>query len=432
MKIEPDQDRERVLRLAADCEPTSLRLSPTEGYLLSRIDGQLTWDALRKMGALPADAVDACIAEWLKESIIEFADGADGEKRKPSGAPANEQKAETKTTSQSDTTDGKKQSVEATRVISSGAIEDLPEIDESLDLSVEQQQEFLDFAKGLGRPYHEILGTPMDAEARAIKKAYFQLSKRFHPDRYFRRNTGAFSDLIEVCFKRLLEAYELLSDPVTRAQVQKAQPVEDTKAKAGTKKPLSAAAARRRLRERVGQFSGHKRQLQDQKRKAKSFFESGMTSFREERWLEAAGSVRLAIAFDPDNTAYRESFGDVQRRAHEERSAVLLKQANGAFEMRHLSEAYELFNDAVHYRPFDAELAHRTATLAWTVGEDLKRAKELARQAVDLEPESAEFHGTLGQIFVEAEMIANARREFEAVLRIDPKDKDAKAALRRL
>lgn len=425
MKIGSEQSYERVLRLAADCNPTSLHLSPTEGYLLSRIDGHTTWDDLRRMGALPADAVDACVTEWLKESIIEF--GAEAATDEGTAASATE---ETAKEASSESTDREK--LDATRVIPSGAIEDLPGVDESLDLSVEQQEEFLEFAKGLGRPYHEILGTPVDADTREIKKAYFQLSKRFHPDRYFRRNTGPFGDLIEVCFKRLLEAYELLSDPVTRVEVQKTQTAAPAATKGSGKKPLSAVAARRRLRERVGQLSGHKRHVQDHKRKAKSFFESGMTSFREERWLEAAGSVRLAIAFDPENQAYRESFAGVQRKAHEERSAALMKQANGAFEMRHLAEAYELFDEAIHYRPFDAELAHRTAQLAWTVGEDLKRAKELAQQAVDLEPESAEYHGTLGQIFVEAEMIANAKREFEAVLRIDPKDKEAKAALRRL
>ena len=299
---------------------------------------------------------------------------------------------------------------------------------------MEQQGEFLEFANGLGRPYHEILGVDAEADARDIKKAYFQLAKRFHPDRYFRRNTGEFSGLIEVCFKRLLEAYELLSDPNTRATVQKAE-ASAAAAKpgpGGAKKPLSSIDARRRLRQRVGQLSGHRRRLKDHKRKAKSFFESGMTSFREERWLEAAGSVRLAIAFDPENQAYRESFADVQRRAHEERARVLLKQAAGACEMRHMKEAYELFDEAVHFRPFDPELAHRTANLAWTVGEDLKRGKDLAQQAVDLEPENAEYRRTLGQIFAEAGMTANARREFEAALRIEPKDKESRAGLRGL
>ncbi len=410
MPVEFSERHARKVRLADDCDPTTLRLSPTEGYLLSRIDGQTTWGELRQMGALPPDAVDACIEDWAKEGVVVI-DGTGGmERSKAAEAPK--------------------------RVRSNGAIGDLPSLDEGLDLSLEIQEELLAFAGLLDKPYHEVLGVSKDADAREIKKAYFGLSKRFHPDRYFRRNTGAFEGLIETCFKRLLEAYELLSDPNTRAEVQRTEAAAPASAPSEAvgkpKKPLTSIEARKRLRQRVGQLSGHKRVVQDRKRKAKSFFEAGMTAFREERWLEASGSVRLAIAFDPDNQAYRESFADVQRKAHEERSKVLLKQANGAYEMRDLKDAYKLFNDAVHFRPFDAELAHRTANLAFSVENDLKRAKELAQQAVELEPDVGEYRRTLAQIFEEAGMDANARREYEAALRIDPKDKEAKAGLRKL
>jgi len=414
MPVETGERHARKVRLADDCDPTALRLSPTEGYLLSRIDGRTTWGELRQMGALPPDAVDACLDDWIEEGIAIL----DGEGRMEKVRPEETPK----------------------RVLSSGPIEDLPDVDASLELTVEIQRELLAFAGRLDKPYHEVLGVASDADVREIKKAYFQLSKRFHPDRYFRRNTGAFEDLIETCFKRLLEAYELLSDPNTRAEVQRAEctaeapkaQAAETGTGAAARKPISSIEARKRLRRRVGQLSGHKRVVQDRKRKAKSFFEAGMTSFREERWIEASGSVRLAIAFDPDNQAYRESFADVQRKAHEERAKALLKQANGAYEMRDLKEAYQLFDEAVYYRPFDPELAHRTANLAFSVENDLKRAKELAQQAVDLEPDNGEYRRTLGQIFEEAGMEANARREYEAALRIDPKDKEAKAGLRKL
>ena len=429
---EQRQSQESRLRLVAGCDPTTLALTPAEGYLLSRIDGHTSWNELRQMGALPPAEVDGCIERWLKEGVVEpvEAEGSGGAKKLPAGERAGAERDETSgAAAQSEAASG--DSAPAPPRVLGGALSALPEVDESLDLSREIQEEVLAFAEGLGGAYHEILGVDADADEREIKKAYFQLSKRFHPDRYFRRQVGDFGPLIEVCFKRLLEAYELLSDPATRSEVQNAAATAGASG-GGSKKPLSSIEARRRLRERVGQLSGHKRVMQDRKRRAKSFFESGMTAFREERWLEAAGSVRLAIAFDPSNAAYRESFADVQRRAHEERAKVLLKQAQGAFEMRDLADAYKLFDEAVHYRPFDAELAHRTADLAWTVGDDLRRARELAAQAAELEPDNALYRRTLGQIYQAAGMAANARRELEAALKLDPKDKEAKAALRRL
>ncbi len=333
------------------------------------------------------------------------------------------------------------------------------EIDPSLDLDPKIQEELLEFAAGLGRPYHEILGVALDADDRTIKKAYFQKSKRFHPDRYFRKNLGEYERVVDTCFKKLLEAYELLSDPATREEVQKrlrsagkaaaspspagtppaqegasegttAPPAEE--AVAPSKPRLSGAHAARRLRRKMSGLHGHKKIKTERKQRAKSFFESGMTAFLSERWLEAAGSVRLAIAFDPENEAYREEFAKVQRRAHEERAKILMKQGENAMDLRDHAAAFEAFEEAVHYRPFDADLAIRAARLAWQVVGDLHKAKDLAVNACELEPERGDYRRLLGQIYKAAGLDANAKRELEAAVRIDSKDKEAKAELRGL
>jgi len=393
------QDEERMLQLAPDLDPVGLQLSPREGYLLSRIDGRTSWAMLRRMGGLPPSEIDRCIEVWLARGWLEVAGerglGRSGDATsKPPASPA------------------------------VGI-----EIDARLDLSEELQKELLELAGDLQRPYHEVLGVPRGADARAIKKAYFAKSKRFHPDRYFRRNTGPFAALLEICFKRLLEAYELLSDPVTRTEVEQSQEVL---CEERTLRKLSRAEASRRLRRRLGQISGRQPGSTLRKRKAKGFFEAGMTAYAAERWLEAAGSVRLAIAFDPGNQAFRERFAEVQRRAHEERAAQLLKQGEAALDMRQYGDALDRFDEAFHYRPYDASLAFRTAKIAWQSGANLKKAKELAMAACELEPEVGAYHRVLGQIYKAANLAANARRELDAALRIDPKDKEARAELRAL
>jgi curved DNA-binding protein CbpA len=305
----------------------------------------------------------------------------------------------------------------------------LPAVDASLELDVEVQQELLNFAGRLAQPYHEILGVPRDADARAIKKAYFALSKRLHPDRYFRRRIGPFAPLVETCFKKLLEAYELLSDPQTRAEVQARSPAP---AGAPGQPRLSSRDASRRLRERVGALAGAKRASEERRRKAKGFFEAGMAAFAKERWLEAAGSVRLAIAFDPENEAYREQFAGVQRKAHDERARTLVKQAEAALELRDFPQAASLFEEAVHYRPADPELSIRAAKIAWQALGELRRAKDLAMHAVELAPDNGTYRRLLGLVYKDAGLAANAKRELEAALRIDPQDAEARAALRGL
>lgn len=396
-----DEDEEKLLRLAEGHDPTSLVLSPAEGFLLSRIDGRTSRGALRRIGALAPAEIDRCVTRWLEAGVLEW---ARVEAREEARA------------------------VRAESAPSPAASQQLPALDPSLELDVAVQEELLAFAQRLRRPYHEILGVPRDADARTIKKAYFAHSKRLHPDRYFRRRIGAFAPLIDACFKKLLEAYELLSDPATRAALQ-ALPSDSADAALAHS---SSLAVRRRLRERVGALAAAKRASQERRRKAKGFFEAGMASFAKERWLEAAGSVRLAIAFDPENEAYREHFPGVQRRAHDERARALVRQAEGALELRDFAQAASLFEEAVDYRPADPELSIRAAKIAWQALRDMRRAKELAAHAVELAPENGSYRRLLGLVYRDAGLAANARRELETALRLDPQDAEAKAALRGL
>jgi curved DNA-binding protein CbpA len=414
MRLGDNGDQETVMRIAAGCDPSSLVLSPAEGFLLSRIDGRTPRGVLRQIGALAPGEIDRCLERWLKEGVLELVrpGGAERAPVKPAAAPPPPPPA----------------APPAAAVSATG----LPAIDPSLELPVETQHELLAFAARLSGPYHEILGVSRDADVALIKKAYFGLSKKLHPDRYFRRRIGEFAPLVERCFKKLLEAYELLSDPQTRAEVQARPAAAPVSAGDAGSARLSSLDASRRLRERVGLLAGAKRAGEERRRKAKSFFEAGMASFAGERWLEAAGSVRLAIAFDPDNEAYRERFSEVQRRAHEERARLLMKQAEGALELRDFPQAANLFEEAVHYRPADPELSIRAAKIAWQALGELRRAKDLAAHAVELAPENGGYRRVLGLVYKDAGLTANAKRELEAALRIDPHDGEAKAALRGL
>jgi curved DNA-binding protein CbpA len=381
---------------------------------------------LRQMGALAPADVDKCIARWEKEGVIVYA-GRPSALANPEPPPPPKPPA---------------------RTAKPAAPKPAPpaEIDPSLDLSVEMQERVIEFEGRLRLPYHEILGVPRDADVRAIKMAYFGLSKQFHPDRYFRRNLGPYALRVENIFKKVLEAYELLSDPATRAEVQSQPapaaplaappastggPASDTDA-AGAAAAAAAADAARRLRQRLHSLGRNNKALGERKRKAKTFFEAGMAAFKKERWLEAAGSVRLALAFDPDNEVYKSEFADVQRRAHEERARVLLKEADGCYELGDYKEALRAYEDALHYRPFDAELAYKTARLSWKLGADLKKAKEYAMAACELVPDNATYHRVLGQVYKAAGLAANAKRELQHALRLDPSDAEAKQELKSL
>lgn len=84
--------------------------------------------------------------------------------------------------------------------------------DEKLDIPVEMQifTEFLH--ENLSSLNHyEILCIPDGTKDKAvIKQAYMQKTKQFHPDRYFRKNIGAFAPRIAAIFKAISSAYTAL------------------------------------------------------------------------------------------------------------------------------------------------------------------------------------------------------------------------------
>lgn len=69
-----------------------------------------------------------------------------------------------------------------------------------------------------------LLGLPAGAEPQVVKAAFFALSKKFHPDRYFRRDLGALRPKLERVFKALSKAHQTLTRPEKREAYLTANP----------------------------------------------------------------------------------------------------------------------------------------------------------------------------------------------------------------
>lgn len=66
--------------------------------------------------------------------------------------------------------------------------------------------------------YYEILDLPMDCTAAQIKEAYFARTVEFHPDRFFQLSDESLKTNIYEIYKRITEAFKVLSNPKNRSE----------------------------------------------------------------------------------------------------------------------------------------------------------------------------------------------------------------------
>jgi curved DNA-binding protein CbpA len=77
-----------------------------------------------------------------------------------------------------------------------------------------------ELSERLGRvkqSYYQVLGIPDDARTETVQSAFFQLAKRFHPDRHGAELEDV-RDQATRLFARMTEAHQVLSDPVRRKE----------------------------------------------------------------------------------------------------------------------------------------------------------------------------------------------------------------------
>ncbi len=142
----------------------------------------------------------------------------------------------------------------------------------------------LEAHKKLAQQNHfEVLGVDRNATAREIKKAYFTLAKRYHPDRHFGPPLNEMKSELEALFNAIHEAHETLASPDRRKKYDQELAAglqrQPAKKRTGTDKEVNSAAA-----------AAH--------------FNEGMKYYTERNFWDAEESFQWAIRFDPSNAEY--------------------------------------------------------------------------------------------------------------------------------
>jgi hypothetical protein len=170
-----------------------LGLGPEEGFVLSRVDGTSKLGDLLNLVPFPPERTVEIVRKLWIAGAIEI----------PGHAPPVVSEKKTLAPSNS-----------STQI----KVPTATQVPAGVDLSLEQAQTIDAFYMSIGqKDAFALLDVPRDADKKVIKRAYFKLSKDYHPDRFFGKSLGPYAERLSQIFQALKSAFELLSDDNRRA-----------------------------------------------------------------------------------------------------------------------------------------------------------------------------------------------------------------------
>jgi DnaJ domain len=196
---------------------TRLKLSPVEGFILSRIDGVTSYREIIMMSGMPPRDVEA-ILRGLKGQGVLLNPGETP--TPPPPAWLREAGVPIKTPIEGDPPRPRQPSppiISALERLDDKSTVDPAELIGGKDLDAQMKTRLIRLHRRMGRlKATELLGVSETASARELKQAYFQASKEIHPDRYFGKDLGPFGDILEKVFRRFSDAFNELNDPLRK------------------------------------------------------------------------------------------------------------------------------------------------------------------------------------------------------------------------
>ncbi len=466
-----------------------LPLTPTDGYLLTRVNGQATvGDIARETGVWEQEVVES-FEKLVQLNVVTFGsvEEAIAAMKKPAPAPLK------------------------AAVLS--AAYDPAMINEVCDLDTEQRKRVLDLFFALeDNDYYTLLGIAKDADKKGIKKAYYEVALPMHPDKFFRKALGTFKPKMEAVFAKLTLAHDTLLDKEKRVEydiylkdvahtkgmeamlaraMEEARAAQDAlaatvntpsvmpppvapsappAAPAPTVDPAvlqarkSALAARLmggrqrpttantgfapqpvpevKLQPKVQQSSTEamdslRRRYDDRLSSAKDaqvakYVTAAEGSIAKNDWVAAANAYRVAMDLAPDNTEVHDRARYAQTEANKILAESYQKQAIYDEKNERWTEAAKAWVRVAKLKPEDPNANERAAFTLGKADGDIREAAAYAQAAVNLQPQILKHRITLANLYMAAGKPALARRELEGAAQIAPGDAVVQAMLKRI
>lgn len=147
--------------------------------------------------------------------------------------------------------------------------------------------------------------------------------------------------------------------------------------------------------------------------------------------VAAVNALRMALALDPDAPHIALRLANAEKRAAIKNASQNLSLARSEEAKKRYDVAAELYAKVGLGKP-SAEVFERAASCLLAAGKDLRRAADLAKQALTMAPDSVDLHLLLAKIYVQASMDKSALSELERAAKLAPHDARIKIELKRL
>lgn len=204
--------------------------------------------------------------------------------------------------------------------------------------------------------YYEVLGVRRSASSGEIKRAYYSLAKRFHPDKFRQHADTQLHARVESAFADIAQAYDTLKDDQQRATYD--QSLKSKARQGGRVIPAQRTDApwNKASDEKAQESESASATAQE----AEKSFRRGRAALEQGAWKRAVGLLSEAAHLAPNNAEYRAYFGralasdpKTRRQAEAEFQAAIA--ANGSNPLYHIFLA-ELYRDIGLHRRAQAEL----------------------------------------------------------------------------
>ncbi|HEY7700434.1 MAG TPA: DUF4388 domain-containing protein [Vicinamibacteria bacterium] len=209
---------------------------------------------------------------------------------------------------------------------------------------------------------YDLLGITITANDQEVKKAYYAMAKKYHPDRHHSPYLRDVHGLLEELFGKITDAYQMLSSPLERNRYD---------AKIRAEGPAAVAAV-------GGTHTSEEANESARRRAAEERFKEGKRHFDEMHFFDAIQCLREAVRLAP------------KKDYHKLLGQALMKNP------KWLREAEEQFRLALKMDQFDAECYMGLGDIYESEGMST-RAQKMYDQAATYDPENEEIQSKMGK-----------------------------------